>query len=343
MKRYSSVSIALIVVSAAVALFSNLGSSHDALRILFISNPGSEGLQDILGGQLWRLITPIFIHFGLMHFVFNMMWIWDLGNLIEARKGARFYIGFVLAVGALSNLAQYLFAQSPFFGGMSGVVYGLFGYIWIRGRADPGFAAGVHKSTAIMMLGWFVLCWTGLLGPIANWAHTAGLVLGAAWGFAGRRSLDTQGTSPTDDTTAQQRLEYLSTTDMLMLEAQRQWVRGHYLPEAQHKYDSVAGKLAIIDAILSQKSANPPKGEELQSLEIAFGDALVQETGAQWGALDDGKKRTPVLAVAETPMIVFPLVTISMLIQRSEPFDLHQVFRGAVQSIQQQVTAKAQA
>ena len=107
-KRYSSVSIVLIVLCGIVALLSRLGEARGVLVPLFIANPASEGLSDILHGQVWRLVTPMFIHFGIMHFVFNMMWVWDLGKLIQAKKGAGFYIVFVLVVASLSNLAQYL-------------------------------------------------------------------------------------------------------------------------------------------------------------------------------------------------------------------------------------------
>jgi GlpG protein len=72
---------------------------------------------------------------------------------------------------------------SPLFGGMSGVVYGLLGYVWGQGfgRSDLGFS--LNRSTVVMMLVWYALCWTGLLGPIANWAHTAGLIVGVGWGY----------------------------------------------------------------------------------------------------------------------------------------------------------------
>ena len=184
--RFSIVSIVLIAASGLVAASSNLGASIPDLEILFIADPAHAGFTDIAQGQIWRLITPIFIHFGALHLLFNMIWVWDLGKLIEARKGIGFYIGFVLIAGVASNLAQYLFTDSPYFGGMSGVLYGLLGYIWIQGRTNPAFGFILSQSTVLIMGGWFVLCWTGLLGPIANWAHTAGLIIGVAWGYLGK-------------------------------------------------------------------------------------------------------------------------------------------------------------
>jgi membrane associated rhomboid family serine protease len=188
LKKYSVVSILLILFSVAMAGISNMGELPDALQPWMIASPGSTGLDDIASGQIWRLVTPIFIHFGPLHLLFNMMWIWDLGKLMETKKGIGFYLGFVLVVGVASNLAQYLFTGAPNFGGMSGVVYGMFGYLWTLGRSDPSAGFMLNKNVVVMMLAWLVLCWTGLLGPIANGAHTAGLLIGAAWGYRLKRA-----------------------------------------------------------------------------------------------------------------------------------------------------------
>lgn len=185
-KKYSIVSIPLIAISALVAILSNLGSSPSAFQPLLIASPNSAGLTEVFDGQFWRLISPIFIHFGPFHILFNCLMIWDLGKLVEGRKGVWFYAGFVLIVGVVSNLAQYLMTGLSNFGGLSGVLYGLFGYLWMQGRFNPDFGIILNKNTVLMMLGWFALCWTGLLGPIANWAHTGGLVAGVVWGFVSR-------------------------------------------------------------------------------------------------------------------------------------------------------------
>ncbi|MFZ6674881.1 rhomboid family intramembrane serine protease [Undibacterium sp. Xuan67W] len=186
-KKYLSVSNALIAISLLVALLSKLGAVDAILSPLWIADPASHGLDNIMHGEVWRLITPIFIHFGVMHLVFNMMAMWDLGKLIESRRSTAFYLLFIVVLGIGSNLVQFLLTQSPFFGGMSGVLYGLFGYIWMQGRTNPRFGIILTQQTIVMMLGWFVLCWVGVLGSIANWAHTGGLLIGVAWGYLDKR------------------------------------------------------------------------------------------------------------------------------------------------------------
>ena len=177
--------IALSVIASLPLLGGNLGAGYSWL---LIDEPGYPPFASILGGEVWRLATPMFLHFGTLHLLFNMMWMWDLARPLEMRKGPAFLAAFVAAVGVASNLLQYAITGSPLFGGMSGVVYGLLGYVWIQGRVNPHFGIGLHQSTVIMMLAWFVLCWTGILGPIANWAHTGGLLAGVAWGYASGRT-----------------------------------------------------------------------------------------------------------------------------------------------------------
>ena len=71
---------------------------------------------------------------------------------------------------------------------MSGVVYALFGYVWIKSKFDPGDGLFIDQSTAIILLAWFFLCFTmpvGTLsgGGVANFAHAGGLISGALWGY----------------------------------------------------------------------------------------------------------------------------------------------------------------
>jgi GlpG protein len=144
----------------------------------------ARGLAEIKHGEIWRLITPIFVHDwpSPFHLIFNVYALFMLGGMVEAREGSWLLALQVLIIAALSNLGQY-YTSGPYFCGISGVVYGLFGYIWIRGRFDPGSGYFVHPQTVTMMLIWFVLCLAKIMPGVANTVHTIGLVTGVIWGF----------------------------------------------------------------------------------------------------------------------------------------------------------------
>ncbi len=153
-------------------------------------------LSEIRSGQIWRLVTPIFIHFGPLHLVFNMMTLLLLGGQVESRRGSIRMGLLVLILAVASNLAEYylghpsiangwiLFQSSPQFGGMSGVLFGLFGYAWMKSRFEPRLGLNLPRETVYLMLVWFFLCLLGVIPGIANGAHAGGLLLGLLIGYA---------------------------------------------------------------------------------------------------------------------------------------------------------------
>lgn len=175
----------LILLCVAVAIYSRLGHNIPALQPLLLADPQNANgtfLPEVRAGQLWRLITPIFIHFGWLHLIFNMLWFYQLGSMIEARQGSLQFALLVLGTGAAPMIAQYLASGPGLVGGMSGVIYGLAGYIWMRGKHDRASGLHLDSQTIQWLLIWLVLCFTGLLGNVANMAHLAGLVIGVVWG-----------------------------------------------------------------------------------------------------------------------------------------------------------------
>jgi len=181
-KSPGMISLALIITSVAVYLLSGMGKNTEIVSAFLISEKANGSLSEILSGQVWRIITPIFLHFGALHIIFNMLWLYELGGQIEKRKGAGFISLFILVTAIVSNLTQFKFG-GPMFGGMSGVVYGLLGYVWIKSRFDPGDGLYISQNTALFMLAWFFLCFANVFPGVANWAHAGGLVTGAVWGY----------------------------------------------------------------------------------------------------------------------------------------------------------------
>lgn len=149
-----------------------------------LSNPAAD-LSEIRNGEFWRLLTPAFVHTNVLHLLFNMLWLLDLGSMMESRLGTGRLGLKIIVFGILSNLAQYLATDSAYFCGLSGVNYGLFGYMWVRGSLDPRSGLYLHPHTVALMVIWFFVCLMDMIPnlKVANMAHAAGFGLGIVWGF----------------------------------------------------------------------------------------------------------------------------------------------------------------
>jgi GlpG protein len=183
------VTIVLIVVSIAVTLTTDFGKSRpeiiDQLLITQYDKAqvGGNVLREVTQGELWRLYTPMFLHFHMLHLLFNMYMTWILGGIIERVKGSLRFSLLVLAIAPISHLAQFVTKHGAF-GGMSGVVYGLFGYMWMKAVFSPREGFLMPGIIVAQMMIWMFLGMTGALGNIANAAHFGGLVAGMALGAA---------------------------------------------------------------------------------------------------------------------------------------------------------------
>ena len=188
--RVGMVTMGLILFCVGIyVLAMSKEAIHDALipRILARVGPGFMvvDLGATIGATFeagpWRFFTPVFLHGGLLHLGFNMLFLFRLGAMVEkAHSGLRLVL-MTFIFGTMGVLTELAWTGTPAVG-MSGVIYGLFAYLWLRGRYDPTFRYGVDRSTVLWLMIWYVLCFTGFM-RIANGAHTAGLVLGAIWGF----------------------------------------------------------------------------------------------------------------------------------------------------------------
>lgn len=223
MEKKPPLTLMLIVISGFVALFTSFGDYDDgsvfrALAFSAVDNPQSielleayDGDRDALGirlasiqqGQVWRLLTPIFIHHGPIHILFNMFMLFQMGKIIENRCGTMFFGILVFASAVIPNFFQGVVPYNVGgsvpglvedslnllngFGGMSGVVYGLFGFMWMKTLFQPSAGMNLPQSTIIILVGWLFFCMTPMSKEVglnvANWAHAVGLVVGIVAGM----------------------------------------------------------------------------------------------------------------------------------------------------------------
>lgn len=196
--RASLMTATVLLLTFVVAAITLLGDNLPAISWLSFVDYRVQGdyiyfsyLNDTLhSGQWWRLLTPMLIHFGILHLAMNTLWYWELGRRIETRQGPLMLLLLTLLFSLAANFAQYLHAGPSLFGGLSGVLYGLLGHCWIFQRLAPSPAYRLPPGVLVMMLAWLLICMTGIFellqfGAIANAAHVGGLLAGCLTGLLG--------------------------------------------------------------------------------------------------------------------------------------------------------------
>lgn len=196
--RRRPLTLAVVVACVGIGLFTNMGQSRDSdlLRKLWFSeNPAAltagEKLAEIRQGEVWRALTPALVHYGPMHLVFNMVMFYQLATIIEHRQGTWQLAWLLLALALPSNFAQALvpihMGGSVRFAGLSGVVFGLLGYVWMKSRFHPSVGIYIHPSSLTLPLLFLVLGFVGAFNTgnvrIANWAHGVGFAAGILIGY----------------------------------------------------------------------------------------------------------------------------------------------------------------
>ena len=193
MKILNNIFLPVIVIAVVLSLLSNFGSLIAIIEPftftkISISNQGFLSFSSaeqtyLIENQWWRLITPMFLHFSFAHLAFNCLWIYVLGEKIERVDGKLIFTLIIILTGVFSNLLQYFWTSSSFFGGLLGVIYGMLGYCLVMEMESNYDKYGLPPGLYLFMIAWLILGFLGILdlfgfGSVANFAHLGGMLSG---------------------------------------------------------------------------------------------------------------------------------------------------------------------
>lgn len=182
------VSFSLILACLLVAVLSLLGAQPQRVAILFYPALDASGLFPLLASidspvEILRSLSPMLLHFGELHLVFNMMWLWYFGRQLESAQPRWLFIVLILFCSFAGNTAQYLTTGYNNFGGMSGVVYGLVGYTWIVHTFMPRSNLLINNKMFVVFVIALIAMEVFASSWVANAAHLGGLVAGLVAGM----------------------------------------------------------------------------------------------------------------------------------------------------------------
>jgi len=191
--RLTLLLIFLSCVGGALASFGvdfiHLFTFWDPAHRIYFALSGVDPWIDISSGEYWRIVTPVFLHFGPVHLIFNILWFWYLGAQVELHQSRGWLLFITLLIAMTSNVVQAYFSAGAIFGGLSGVVYGLFSYVWLTGRLDKNSKVRLPDVlfaiiTVLMLLSPLGIFDIILNAEIADAAHISGFITGAFFALA---------------------------------------------------------------------------------------------------------------------------------------------------------------
>jgi rhomboid protease GluP len=183
----STATLTLLVANVLLFITAALGGAgwfipNAAIEIAAGSNFGALTAH----GEWWRLVTALFVHFGIIHLLFNMWALAAFGALSERLLGITSFVFIYFVSGIAANLASISLRPSIDTAGASGAIFGILGALlavyWRNKRTLP-FTVVQSERTAVFMFASFALLGGFLYKGIDNAAHLGGLITGLLLGF----------------------------------------------------------------------------------------------------------------------------------------------------------------
>jgi membrane associated rhomboid family serine protease len=192
----------LLTLNIGIYLLMSLTASgrvSDVAHASQLMRWGSNAGPLTLGGQWWRLVTSMFLHGGLLHILFNMLALWQVGRLVERMFGSARFVGLYMIAGVSGSVASVLWNPHVNSVGASGAIFGVIGgLLAFVGRRDSGVPATIVKDLRGSLSSF--LLWNlgaGLVYPHTdNAAHIGGMAGGYLAGHLLARSLHVQVEQP---------------------------------------------------------------------------------------------------------------------------------------------------
>ncbi len=170
------------LIAVTVAVYGLQLLTQDAQGISLLEDWGAKINQAIIAGQVWRLVTPIFLHVSIIHILFNMYFLFVIGPAMEHYYGATRYLLLYFLAGISGNVMSFYLSSSNS-EGASTALFGLVaaqGVFVYRNREIFGERArGMLRNTLFLVV---VNLLIGLTPGIDDWGHVGGLAFAWACG-----------------------------------------------------------------------------------------------------------------------------------------------------------------